>query len=69
MLHAVSQISSLRPEARCCSLLGYILPYHRQKLTSELMTVSMSFMYTKKRTRPTTDPCGTPDVTGLAVDG
>ena len=38
-------------------------------VTSELMSVSMSFMYTKKRIGPTTDPCGTPDVTGLAVDG
>ena len=32
------------------------------------MFPSMSFMYSKKRTGPRTEPCGTPDVTSVMSD-
>ena len=72
MLHAVSQISSLLRSSRSLVLFSarlYITVSSANSLTSELMSASMSFMYTKKRIGPTTDLCGTPDVTVLAVDG
>ena len=35
---------------------------------SGLMHVGRSFMYSKKKSGPSIDPCGTPDVTGNQLD-
>ena len=49
-------------------MLRYIILSSAKRRIEDLMFPSMSFMLSKKRTGPRTEPCGTPDVPSVMSD-
>ena len=49
-------------------ILRYTMLSSAKNRMGDLMLLFVSFMYSKKRTGPRTEPCGTPDVTHVLSD-
>ena len=49
-------------------ILRYIILSYAKRRIEDLIFPFMSFMQSKKRTGPRTEPCGTPDVTSVLSD-